>query len=285
MPEGEPEPITTTKSWLIPCAYESDEGCARAFRHITAHMGEHASVLRLQSRALGHILVARAEDEAASCYVARLDWGEGLPVPLPESACHAVIERCEQARRRRERARDGHDRAARARGGRDGLVREEVALVRGLNTATSPWESPGGVSGALCQSVEQAFALRELLCSQHLEEMAGSITAFDRIGDPPLVVVVCDDPSTEALARRLLRLRAGNLDYAPTPDEAWGLWAMRLLAHDVPFPVEFAGTMSALRDAFVGSAPVAPGLRALAPTWNGPCPCGSGRRLKACCGQ
>lgn len=285
MPERAPETAITTKSWLVPCAYESDEACSAAMRHITEHMGDHASAVRLHSRALGHVLVARAVDEPASCYVARLDWGEGTPTPLPESACHAVIERCEAARRRTERARDGHDRAARARAGHDGWVREEVALVRALNTAESPWESPGGVSGALCESAEQAFALRELLCSEHLHEIGGSVTAFERVSAAPLVAVVCDDAATEALARRILSSRAGNLGFAPTPDEAWALWGMRLMVEGSPFSVEIDGSMDDLLAASEGSAAMMPHVRVLAPTWNGPCPCGSGRRLNQCCGQ
>jgi SEC-C motif len=100
------------------------------------------------------------------------------------------------------------------------------------------------------------------------------------------VAVIADDTSTELLAHDELERLAGNADYRPSADEAWGLWALRLTAGDASLPVSFDGDFKLLESILTlrGEGQALRGVKAHAPTRNQPCPCGSGRKFKHCCG-
>ncbi len=277
---------------VIACTYASEEASLRAYQSLKGGLCQSAGVTRLQFPPGRHVVAACADDEAAGFYMARLGWGEGITLGLPPGLCDQLARRRAEGSSRAEREGGHHAREGMGEGltfddhKDDGDSGSSVVRLKALNTTVRPWLSPGGVSGAFCGSAGDAFRIRDELVREHLDAIAGMVVAFDRDAASPLVAVIADDPGTEQLAHDELERLAGNADYHPSADEAWGLWVLRLTAGDASLPISFDGDSKALEStlALRGQGQALRRVKAHAPTRNQPCPCGSGRKFKHCCG-
>ncbi len=274
---------TTARPHIIACAYEGESIARSAYQSLKRSLCPSAGVMRIQSDDEPHVVVACADDAAAGEYMARHDWGDGAPLDLPPELCLAVATRRAEGARRAGKA--GHYESE----GMKGRLPYESAdgsftTIRALNTAMSPWLMPGGVCGALCVSAGESLRIRERFVEQHLDAMHGMVTAFNQEGRPGIVAVISDDTETEQLAHDELSRLAGNMRYRPSAGEAWALWAVRLTSGSASLPVSFDGDLDSLEEVLSGGPASLSHVKAHAPTRNQPCPCGSGRKYKHCCG-
>ncbi len=282
-------PLQTNKLLLpcphiIACLYDDESAAERAFEDLDARLCTNAGVIRFGYQGgTGFTTVAvSADDTAAALYSARLPWGPGTPILLSDEVCAAVAaqrtvgERLASANPTNNFTRRNDPQIMLPpRGASEGVQ------TMALNTDTQPWPSPGGICGALCDSIADADQIREVMVTEHLAAVRGMVAAFGN-DEEAVAAVVADTPETNDLgAETLLRL-AGNLDYDPDAYAAWELWAARIRSGSGPFPITHEGPMP---PGFLAGKSATRRVGTDRPTRNQPCPCGSGDKYKRCCGR
>jgi hypothetical protein len=270
---------------IVACAYEDELAAKRVFAELLNKQCGNSGTMRIHTRAGRQVVLVCADDEAAASYSARLPWGPGVPIILPDDICTAIVARRVEGARLAGESPTGTF-------VRHGIaetipVRPEVAEttihVTALNTASQPWSAVGGICGAVCPSFADAAHVREALVSKHLQTMEGMVVALGD-ADGAVAVVIADTPQMSAFGTEALLRLAGNVDYEPEAGAAWCLWAMRHRVGSAPFPITFQGNAQETQDFFAGGH-VPPRVKVHAPTRNQACPCGSGIKYKRCCGR
>jgi hypothetical protein len=191
MSEPEQPQAIERRPHVIACTYASEAASLRAYQSLKAGLCQSAGVTRLQFPPGRHVVAVCADDEAAGSYMARLGWGEGITLGLPPGLYATLACRRAEGSRRAERAGGHHAREGMGEGltfdDLEGTGDSAASVVRlkALNTPASPWLSPGGVSGAFCGAVGDAFRIRDELVREHLDSIAGMVIAFDRVAAQP----------------------------------------------------------------------------------------------------
>ncbi len=271
---------------VIALAYDEAEeaGSKKLFDKLSKLACRGSGVMRIQFPPGSRVMVACADDEAAACFAARLPWGPGMPVELPMDICTALVERRRQGEQRAQDTRDGFA----VRTGLNTaivaptLVDSSILQLVAQNTAEQPWASVGGICGATCASYKDATHVRETIVQEHLSEIDGMVAVF---GDErsAAVVGISDTYETDQLLRQEIESLAGPLDYEADAQAAWTLWVTRLKAGSGPLPMTMTGTADEAMDFLAGSG-LSTKAKLHAPSRNQPCPCGSGKKYKKCCG-
>lgn len=308
---------------LIACSYESEDESKRVYEELTRTYCSNSSVMRIQVRGQRVIVIA-ADDEAAASYGARLPWGAGIPIALDGEISAAILERrksgerlakrspgeqtnrrglnavieapgvsadviqveaLNRTRERTESERIDNGSAGSSDAGTSPAGRDHAGSNRaGSNRARTSWWGVGGIVGATCSDFAQATEMRESIVSDFLDDLEGMIAVFGD-EDAGTIIAICDTAATNAECARRIQDLAGKLDYRPSSNAAWGLWALRLRAGIASLPITFNGRTSDMERYLAGGGiGITPQATMHGPSRNQPCPCGSGKKFKRCCG-
>lgn len=267
---------------VIACAYDSEVLAKKFFGKLLKQSCINSGITRIQAGGRD-VLALVADDEAAASYSSRLPWGPGVPMPLPDEICTALVQRRSAGAKRADEA-----------GGQSTSLGQDIPIFRpasinhsiiqavAQNTSQSPWPSVGGICGASCPSYADAAHVREVIVNEHLDNLEGMVAMFGNERSAA-VVGIADTLETDLLLRREIERLAGPLSYRPDDKARWTLWTTRIKVGSGPFPMSVSGTAQETAD-FLTGAGLSPNVKLHTPGRNQPCICGSGRKYKHCCG-